>query len=265
VIRDAVAQLADTFTVGHLIRDGLSVAIVGRPNVGKSSLFNALLGTDRAIVTDIAGTTRDQLHERFVVDGIPISLIDTAGLRDTEDTVEKIGVERSRKTMADADIVVVMLDASEEVTAEDHEIIDSVRDLNFIVAINKIDKIPSLDIDRLTSADNSTLAALRDKLVAVSAMTGEGLDELRHALVHSFGVEDATTAGFLVTDARHHDLLTHSRDEIDESLASLDARMSEEIVLVGLHNALAFLGEITGETTTEDMLTRIFSTFCIGK
>jgi tRNA modification GTPase len=265
LIRDAVAQLAGTFTIGHLIRDGLRVAIVGRPNVGKSSLFNALLGTDRAIVTDIAGTTRDQLHERFVVDGIPISLIDTAGLRDTEDTVEKIGVERSRKTMADADIVVVMLDASEEVTAEDHEIIDSVRDLNFIVAINKIDKIPSLDIDRLTSADNSTLAALRDKLVAVSAMTGEGLDELRHALVHSFGVEDATTAGFLVTDARHHDLLTRSRDEIDESLASLDARMSEEIVLVGLHNALAFLGEITGETTTEDMLTRIFSTFCIGK
>jgi tRNA modification GTPase len=264
-IRDSVAQLADTFTVGHLIREGLRVAIVGRPNVGKSSLFNALLGSERAIVTDIAGTTRDQLHERFVVDGIPVSLIDTAGLRDTDDTVEKIGVERSRKTMADADIVVVMVDASQEITAEDHEIIDSVRDLNFIVAINKIDKTPSWDIDNLTAAENSKLAALRDKLVAISAKTGEGLDDLRHALVHPFGIEDATTSGFLVTDARHHDLLARSRDEIDESLTSLKARMSEEIVLVGLHNALRYLGEITGETTTEDMLTRIFSTFCIGK
>jgi len=264
-IRDSINKLAATFTVGHLIRDGLRVAIVGRPNVGKSSLFNALLGSERAIVTDIAGTTRDQLHERFVVDGIPISLIDTAGLRETEDTVEKIGVERSRATIADADIVVVMLDASEEITADDHAIIDSLRDLNYIVAINKIDKEPSWDIDELTSAENSTLVRSREKIVAISAMTGEGLDDLRHALVHPFGVEDATNSGFLVTDARHHDLLTRARDEIDESLASLNARMSEEIVLVGLHNALRYLGEITGETTTEDMLTRIFSTFCIGK
>jgi tRNA modification GTPase len=105
----------------------------------------------------------------------------------------------------------------------------------------------------------------RDNIVAISAKSGEGLDDLRHAIVHPFGVEDATTGGFLVTDARHHDLLTRARDDIDESLTSLNARMSEEIVLVGLHNALRYLGEITGETTTEDMLTRIFSKFCIGK
>lgn len=264
-IRDAVARLAQTFTVGHLIREGLRVAIVGRPNVGKSSLFNALLGSERAIVTDIAGTTRDQLHERFVVDGIPISLIDTAGLRDTEDTVEKIGVERSRATMADADIVLVMLDASEEIEAEDHAIIENVRDLNHLIVINKIDKEPSWDIDNLASAENSTLGRSRDKIVTISALTGDGLPDLRHAIVHPFGVEDETTGGFLVTDARHHDLLTRAKDEIDESLASLNAHMSEEIVLVGLHNALRYLGEITGETTTEDMLTRIFSTFCIGK
>jgi tRNA modification GTPase len=264
-VRDAIAELAETFTVGHLIRDGLRVAIVGRPNVGKSSLFNALLGSDRAIVTDIAGTTRDQLHERFVVDGIPISLIDTAGLRDTEDTVEKIGVDRARKTMADADVVVVMLDASEEITDEDHAIIDSVKDLSFLVAVNKIDKEPSWDIDHVAAAENSPLADLREKLIPISALTGDGLDDLRHAFVHSFGFEDASTSGFLVTDARHHDLLVRSRDEINESLENLDAKMSEEITLVGLHNALRYLGEITGETTTEDMLTRIFSTFCIGK
>lgn len=264
-IRDRIAGLAETFSVGHLIRDGLRVAIVGRPNVGKSSLFNALLGSDRAIVTDIAGTTRDQLHERFVVDGIPISLIDTAGLRETEDTVEKIGVERSRKTIADADIVIAMLDASDEIAEEDFKIIESLAGLNSIIAINKIDKQPSWDVDRLAADDDARLAHLRDKIVPISALTGEGLDDLRHAIVHPFGVEDATTQGFLVTDARHHDLLTRARDEVDESLASLEKRMSEEIILVGLHNALRYLGEITGETTTEDMLTRIFSTFCIGK
>jgi len=264
-IGDSVEQLAATFTVGHLIRDGLRVAIVGRPNVGKSSLFNALLGSDRAIVTDIAGTTRDQLHERFVVDGIPISLIDTAGLRDTEDTVEKIGVERARRTMADADLIVVMLDASDEITPEDLAIIDSVNGLAYLVAINKIDKEPSWDLDRLVAASDPRLTEIREKLVPISALTGDGLDDLRRAIVRPFGVEDASAQGFLVTDARHHDLLKRAGADISESLTSLDARMSEEIVLIGLHNALRYLGEITGETTTEDMLTRIFSTFCIGK
>ncbi|HEV7698880.1 MAG TPA: tRNA uridine-5-carboxymethylaminomethyl(34) synthesis GTPase MnmE [Pyrinomonadaceae bacterium] len=264
-IRTQISQLAETFTAGRLIREGLRVAIVGRPNVGKSSLFNALLGSERAIVTDIAGTTRDQLHERLVVDGIPISLIDTAGLRETVDMVEKIGVERSRQTMADADIVVVMLDASEEITDADYAILDSVLDIEHIVAINKIDKDASWDIDHVVAAANARLAYLRDRITPISAKTGEGLDELRHALVHQFGVEDTANTGFLVTDARHHDLLTRARDEITDSLTQLVDKRSEEIVLIGLHNALRYLGEITGETTTEDMLGRIFSTFCIGK
>jgi tRNA modification GTPase len=134
-----------------------------------------------------------------------------------------------------------------------------------VIAINKIDKEPSWDMDHLIAADNSRLSYLRDHAVPISAVTGEGLEELRHALVHRFGVEDASAQGFLVTDARHHDLLVRARDEVSESLASLESHMSEEIVLIGLHNALRYLGEITGETTTEDMLTRIFSTFCIGK
>ncbi len=257
--------LAATFKAGKLIRDGLRVALVGRPNVGKSSLFNSLLGTERAIVTEIAGTTRDQLHERFTINDIPISLIDTAGLRDTTDTVESIGVERSRRTMADADLVLVMLDASDKITAEDRAIIDSVRGLNFIVALNKIDLVPSYDIDQVTSAEHSSLADLREKIVPISAKTGEGLDELRRAVIAPFASEEISTAGFLVTDARHHDLLVRAGEEIRQSIQQLGAKMSEEIVLVGLHNTLRYLGEITGETTTEDMLTRIFSTFCIGK
>jgi tRNA modification GTPase len=258
-------ELAATFKAGKLIREGLRIALVGRPNVGKSSLFNSLLGSERAIVTEIAGTTRDQLHERFTINDIPISLIDTAGLRDTTDTVESIGVERSRRTIADADLVLVMLDASDEITSEDLAIIESVARLNFMVALNKIDLVPSYDVDRMIAAEHSSLAHLRQKLVPISAKTGEGLGELRQAMISPFAPEDVSTAGFLVTDARHHDLLVRAAAEVEHSIEQLNDKMSEEIVLVGLHNALRYLGEITGETTTEDMLTRIFSTFCIGK
>ena len=167
--------------------------------------------------------------------------------------------------MADADIVIVMLDVSDEITPEDHAILDSLGDLNFIVALNKIDKLPSYDIDHMVAGEHSSLAHLREKLVPISAKTGEGLEELREAIVTPFSPEDVSTGGFLVTDARHHDLLVRARGEMEHSVEQLNEKMSEEIVLVGLHNALRYLGEITGETTTEDMLTSIFSTFCIGK
>lgn len=263
-----VAKLAATFKAGHLIRDGLRVAIVGRPNVGKSSLFNALLGSERAIVTDIAGTTRDQLHERFTIDDIPISLIDTAGFRTTTDTVESIGVERSRATMADADIVIIMLDASELLTSDDLEIIDSVSGIEHLIAINKIDKLKQGEAENCGPQDSSLkfeISDFKSEIVEVSAKTHEGLDNLKKAILNPFATQDAATSGFLVTDARHHDLLVRSAADIGHSLDLMNQKMSEEIVLVGLHNALRYLGQITGETTTEDMLTRIFSTFCIGK
>jgi len=261
LITESVRKIADTFRAGKLIRDGLRVAIVGRPNVGKSSLFNALLGHDRAIVTDIAGTTRDQLHERLIISDIPISLIDTAGLRETTDTVESIGVDRSRAVMADADVVIVMLDVSEPITDEDREIITSVADLEHIVALNKIDKVSEEEKELF----RSKVEDQRSKIASVSAKTAEGLDHLQTAIVEPFGAQEVSNSGFLVTDARHHDLLVRARSEIELSIGQLDEKKSEEIILIGLHNALRYLGEITGETTTEDMLTRIFSTFCIGK
>lgn len=253
-IIDELEKLTSTFQAGKLLREGLKVALIGRPNVGKSSLFNALLGQERAIVTEIAGTTRDQLHEKLSIGGIPISLIDTAGLRETIDTVESIGVERSKRIIADADLVVVILDGSQEITHEDREIISQVKDLTHIVTINKS------DLEQSVSDLNGD-----SKFLKISAKTGEGLKELQRAVIEPFSSQEFENSGFLVSDARHNDLLLRAKTEIQTSLQLLDEKASEEIVLIGLHNAIRFLGQITGETTTEDMLTRVFSTFCIGK
>lgn len=254
-------RMAATFAAGRLIREGLKVALVGRPNVGKSSLFNALLGSERAIVTEIPGTTRDQLHERLSVGGIAVSLIDTAGIRETVDIVESIGVERSRAVMADADVVVVMIDASEPLTDEDRDIFAAAADIGHLVVLNKIDKIAPPEVEFLREQFENE----RHRVIPISAKDRSGLDELQRAIVGPFAAEEMSNSGFLVTDARHHDLLQRAASEIRSSLEQFDANMSEEIVLIGLHNALRYLGEITGETTTEDMLTRIFETFCIGK
>ena len=258
-------SLAETFQAGKLIREGLRVALVGRPNVGKSSLFNALLGSERAIVTEIAGTTRDQIHEKLIIDNIPISLVDTAGLRETNDRVESIGVERSRMTMADADLVVVLLDGSEELSGEDADIVSAARDLPLLIVINKIDKVSEGRNGAFDKHLKDLLETVPPAIVSVSAKTGAGLEDLKRAILLPFAPGDTSDSGFLVTDARHFDLLVRSKDEIASSLALFDQKTSEEIVLIGLHNALRYLGQITGETTTEDMLTRIFATFCIGK
>jgi tRNA modification GTPase len=253
-ISNELGKFAATFKAGKLLREGLKVALVGRPNVGKSSLFNALLGHDRAIVTEIAGTTRDQLHEKLTINDIPISLIDTAGLRETSDAVEIIGVERSKRAMADADLVVVLLDGSQPLTSEDRQILDGVKDTNHFIAVNKNDlEQTRFDLNGLI------------KVIHISAKTGENLEDLKKAIVEPFSQNEVDSSGFLVSDARHHDLLLRSQAEINSSIQAFVESQSEEIILIGMHNALRYLGQITGETTTEDMLTRIFSTFCIGK
>lgn len=264
-IAEDLGRVASTFSTGKLIRDGLRVTLVGRPNVGKSSLFNAFLGSERAIVTEIPGTTRDQIHERFIVDDIPVSLIDTAGLRETEDVVESIGVERSRRAMADADLVIVLIDGSEKLADEDLSIISSVENVPNLVVINKIDKMEGEDVNTTVGEIAAKISNGQTDIAAVSAKQGTGIDQLKKAIVTRFAPDTERGSGFLVTDARHHDLLIRAKAEIESSVVLLDQKTSEEIVLVGLHNALRYLGQITGETTTEDMLTRIFSTFCIGK
>jgi len=257
-ISSGLDKMASTFQAGKLLREGIKVALVGRPNVGKSSLFNALLGHDRAIVTDIAGTTRDQLHEKLVIENIPVSLIDTAGLRETFDTVESIGVERSKRTMSDADLVIVMLDGSLALSREDIDTLKQTVDLNRLVVVNKIDLQLSAELEFQPELQIS-------KIIRVSAKTGEGLQDLQREIIVPFQPQNTENSGFLISDARHYDLILRAANEINNSIILFDQKMSEEIILIGLHNAIRFLGQITGETTTEDMLSRIFSTFCIGK
>jgi tRNA modification GTPase len=252
-----VEKLAATFATGHALREGIKVAIVGSPNVGKSSLFNKLVGMNRAIVTEIAGTTRDSISESIALNGVPVVLTDTAGIREATDRIEEIGIERTRQAMADADLLVVVIDGNAKLSSEDRAIVARATTARSVIAINKCDLPNELEIDQELAG--------RLKMVHVSALTGEGLQRLATAILEPFGTFDSETVGLLVTDSRHFDLLRRTVRSLEESDEMLSRSASEELVLVGLHNALRFLGEITGETTADEILGEIFSTFCIGK
>jgi tRNA modification GTPase len=260
-LRQDLIRLRNTFSTGKLLRDGLRVTLVGRPNVGKSSLFNSLVGHGRAIVTSIPGTTRDTLTESIGVDGIPVLLTDTAGIRSSSDEIESLGVERAKREAADADLLIVVIDASEALRDEDRFVLNEVSAVRHIVALNKSD-LPTF---ATSIFDEQDPAARCSAVVSVSAKSQAGLAGLRAAILQPFANGSSDSEGLLITNARHHDLLTQAIEAIASSEQLLTERASEEMVLVGLHNALRYLGDITGETTTEEILGQIFSTFCIGK
>ena len=247
-VQSGIEGLARSYSSGRLLQEGVRVAIVGSPNVGKSSLFNRLVEQDRAIVTHIPGTTRDTLSESIDIGGIPVVLIDTAGMRETDDSVESLGIERTRRAMTDAQLVLCVVDGTDENTYL-HEELSS----QSILVLNKSDLGPPVVETRGWTSVN------------VSALTGDGLDELRTAILQSLVRGDTSSEGLLITNARHHDLLIHAARETSIAIELLRAETSEELVLVPLHNALRYLGQITGETTSEEILGQIFATFCIGK
>jgi tRNA modification GTPase len=255
-VKAGVEKLSESYSAGRLLQEGARVAITGRPNVGKSSLFNKLVERERAIVTDIPGTTRDTLSEAIDLEGVPLILTDTAGLRETTDGIETLGIERTRRAMGDSDLVLVVLDGSTEVGPADRDLINQTADARRLVVMNKSD-LPNFN------AASCCVDELR--AINVSARTGEGLADLRAAILanlNSSGVEDGS---LLITNARHYDLLCNTARELEVARAALNEQQSEELVLAPLHNALRYLGQITGETTTEDILSEIFATFCIGK
>lgn len=255
-LRSDLQGLAGTFARGRLLRDGLTVALVGRPNAGKSSLFNRLLGHERAIVTPIPGTTRDTISEPVGLDGVPVTLIDTAGIRSASEEVESLGVDRTRRVAADADLLVVVIDGSQPVSDEDKEVLEQASSKPHVIALNKSD-LPGFSQIAINGSPSAA--------ITVSAVTEKGISDLRSAIIEPFANGNRDGEGLMITNARHHDLLLRAVSALESSEQAIREGASEEIVVIGLHNALRFLGEITGETTTEDLLGEIFSTFCIGK
>jgi len=251
-----VEKLSGSFSAGRLLQDGVRVTIAGRPNVGKSSLFNSLVEHERAIVTEIPGTTRDTLSEAIDLGGVPVILTDTAGVRETTDGIETLGIERTQRAVGDADLVLVVLDGADEVGPSDRELLDQTANNRRLVVMNKCD----LASFKAASSCNGVPRAIN-----VSARTGEGLDTLRAAMLESLNSTGIEDQGLLITNVRHYDLLCRTKQELEFAQEAFRERHSEELVLVPLHNALKYLGQITGETTTEDILSEIFATFCIGK
>ena len=246
-----VESLAASFQYGGLIRQGLTLAIVGRPNVGKSSLFNRLLEQDRAIVTDIPGTTRDLVSETASIGGIPVKLYDTAGVRQATELVESLGIERTYQAMTDSDLTLVVLDLSRPVTSEDEALIARARPLRHLIVGNKND-LPS--------------PGARPDCVAVSAITGAGIDQLRQAILHKVAPAGAfeEETGF-ITSLRHEQLLREAAAALRKCREAVEAAIPHEMLLLDLYGALRPIDAITGATTADDILNRIFSTFCIGK
>ena len=250
-IQAGAQQLVDSFRYGGLVRQGLTLAIVGRPNVGKSSLFNRLLEQDRAIVTDIPGTTRDLVSETASIGGIPVKLCDTAGIRQTAERVESLGIERTYQAMADADLTLVVLDLALPFTAEDHSLITRAGTRALVVG---------------TKSDLPRGAGEWPTLLPVSALTGAGIAALRDAILEAVapkGVFEQET-GF-ITSLRHEQLLREAVEYLEKAAGAVRSRTPHEMLLLDLYGALRPIDGITGATTADDILNRIFSTFCIGK
>jgi tRNA modification GTPase len=255
-VRAPLEELAASFAYGKLVHEGLTLAIVGRPNVGKSSLFNCLVERERAIVTAQPGTTRDLVSETVAIGGIPVQLVDTAGIRRALDEAESIGIRKSMEALADADLVLVVLDATQPLSNEDRELLSQVEGRAAIVVENKCDRRSS----------PFPVPGSQSSLVETSALTGEGIPELRTAILQHVGGESGPQieTGFL-TNARHQKLVSDSLAALAAARSAVAARVPHEMLLLDLYNTLRPLDEITGATTTDDILNLIFGTFCIGK
>ncbi len=259
-IRQRLADIAKDFDRGRIIREGISVVIVGRPNVGKSSLLNELAGKNRAIVTDIPGTTRDIIEEYINIKGIPVRIIDTAGIRETEDKVEKIGVERAEKAIENADLVIMMVDASCGLTEEDIRIFMRIRKKKHIIMINKIDIAETEAVDHIRDQLDD------ENIITTSVKNGTGLDRLEDMIEELF-VEGSVGSGdgVIITNIRHKDLIDKAIFSIDQAIGSYDGGMPLDCLTIDIRDAAEYLGQITGETVSDDVIEKIFSSFCVGK
>ena len=259
-LRNEIKKLYDTAESGKVLRDGLKTVIVGKPNVGKSSLLNSILGENRAIVTDIAGTTRDVIEEFVNIKGIPLKIVDTAGIRETEDVVEKIGVEKSRESFSTADLVMMVLDASRKLSEEDMEILESLKNKKTIVLLNKMDLEPQIELEKIEEFVNS------EDIIKISALKHQGIEELQdkiEAMVYHGSVKNSSN--LMITNSRHKDALFKAYESINDAISAIEQRMPYDFIEVDFKNIWDYLGYINGDTVREDLLDTIFANFCIGK
>lgn len=260
LIGDYIEKLLVTADTGRILKDGLNVTIVGKPNVGKSSLMNALLKESRAIVTEIPGTTRDTIEEVLSIKDIPIKLTDTAGIRDTEDTIEKIGIEKSKESFNQADLIIFMIDGSRELSSEDLEIIEYLKERKSIVLINKA------DLDNKVQNDEIESMLPKAKIIKTAVKEEIGIDELENQIAELvYGGQVKQDHSMLVTNVRHKDLLEKSKESILDALNMAKSREALDFIEVDIRRGWELLGEIIGETVTDDIIDRVFERFCLGK
>ncbi|MET0785464.1 MAG: tRNA uridine-5-carboxymethylaminomethyl(34) synthesis GTPase MnmE [Paenisporosarcina sp.] len=259
-VKKEIEYLLQTSTQGKILREGLSTVIVGRPNVGKSSLLNSLVQENKAIVTDIAGTTRDIIEEYVNVRGVPLKLVDTAGIRETEDIVERIGVERSRQVLKQADLILLVLNQSDELAPEDERLFEAIEGMDVIVVLNKTDLERKIDLNHVKQL------AGKSKMVTTSLLTDEGVDQLEEAIATMF-FEGSIESGDLtyVSNARHIALLHQAKNTIEDAIQAAHDRVPIDMIQIDVTRTWEILGEITGDTVEESLIDQLFSQFCLGK
>ena len=248
--------LEKSFESGKILRDGVSTVIIGKPNVGKSSLLNRLVKEDRAIVTEIAGTTRDTIEEYITIRGIPLKLVDTAGIHETDDIVESIGVNKSKKAIDESELVLLMLDATRELSKEDEELLEATKNKNRIILINKIDADKKINKDMFKS----------DKVIEMSTKTLAGIEELEETIEEMFNISELNIENeIVITNVRHKNLIHKAAEEIKNAIVSIKNGLPIDMLSIDLQEALQNLGEITGESISEEVVKGIFAKFCVGK
>ena len=259
-LREKLKELEDSFQNGKILKDGVKTVIVGKPNAGKSSLLNAILKEERAIVTEIEGTTRDTIEEFVTINGIPIKLVDTAGIRNTENLVEKIGIEKSKNIAENADLIIAILDCSRELEEEDFEILKIAKNKKSIIILNKIDLSAKFD------ENDEVLKDFTGNIIKISALQKIGLEELYQKISDLFNFNEINFDGsVLITNQRHKNLISKAIQSLEKANQDLNNNMPVDIIEISLYDVLSDLGAISGEKAGEEVIDEIFSRFCLGK
>ncbi len=259
-VKEKLQKLEKSFDNGKIIKNGIKTAIIGKPNAGKSSLLNAILNENRAIVTEYEGTTRDTIEEMVNINGIPINLIDTAGIRETDDFVEKIGITKSKQMAENADLIIAIFDSSKELEKEDLDILEMIKERESIILLNK------MDLEIKISEEDERLKNASANIIKISALNKKGLEELENKITELFNLNEINlNDDLIITNIRHKNLITQAIKNTEDARIALNEKMPLDIVTIFIKNIIASMDEITGEIASEDIINEIFSKFCLGK